>query len=66
MLNRVEAAAYCGVSPSTFDKMLSDGLVPHPVKVYACRLYDVRRLDQALDCLSDGADPDDENEWDSV
>ena len=52
MLSRVEAAAYCGVSPSTFDKMQKDGLTPPPLKVYARNLFDRHKLDAAIDALS--------------
>lgn len=72
MLSRVEAAAYCGVSPSTFDKMQKDGLTPPPLKVYARNLFDRHKLDAALNapsgdaCLSsDGAMAEAENnDWD--
>lgn len=52
MLSRVEAAAYCGVSPSTFDKMMKDGLIPPPVKIYARNVFDLHKLDAALNALS--------------
>ena len=67
MLSRVEAAAYCGVSPSTFDKMQKDGLTPLPLKVYARNLFDRHKLDAALDALSGTlADPVELNEWDAI
>jgi hypothetical protein len=67
MLSRVEAAAYCGVSPSTFDKMLKDGLAPQPLKVYARNLFDRHKLDAALDALSGTvAEPVEPNEWDAI
>lgn len=67
MLSRVEAAAYCGVSPSTFDKMLKDGLAPQPLKVYARNLFDRHKLDAALDALSGNtAEPVEPNEWDAI
>lgn len=67
MLSRVEAAAYCGVSPSTLDKMLKDGLIPLPLKVYARNLFDRHKLDAALDALSGTvAEPVEPNEWDSI
>lgn len=72
MLSRVEAAAYCGVSPSTFDKMQKDGLIPPPLKVYARNLFDLHKLDAALNALSgdacltsDGVTAEAENnDWD--
>ncbi len=69
LLSRPEAAAYVGVSPSTFDKLMADGLMPRPLKVYARTLWDVRTLDASIDSLhdtcdsQDGDSPDD-NEWD--
>lgn len=69
LLSRAEAAAYAGVSPSTFDKMMLDGLMPGPVRVYARTLWDVRALDAAIDDLSnpepmaEGDNPE-TNEWD--
>lgn len=67
MLSRVEAAAYCGVSPSTLDKMLKDGLIPSPLKMYARNLFDRHKLDAALDALSGTvAEPVEPNEWDEI
>lgn len=67
MLSRVEAAAYCGVAPSTFDKMVKDGKAPQPLKMYARNLFDRHKLDAALDALSGTvAEPVEPNEWDTV
>lgn len=67
MLSRVEAAAYCGVAPSTLDKMLKDGLIPSPLKMYARNLFDLRKLDAALDALSGTVSERIEpNEWDEI
>ena len=67
MLSRVEAAAYCGVSPSTLDKMQEAGLIPSPLKVYARNLFDRHKLDSALDVLSGSvAEPVELNEWDAI
>ena len=69
-LHREEAAAYVGVSPSTFDKMMADGLMPSALAVYGRKVWDVRALDWAFDALPGGAasaqdDPDDGG-WDEV
>jgi hypothetical protein len=62
-LNRVEAARYVGVSPVTFDKLVTKGKMPRPLKVFARRIWDRRRLDQAMDALA--LDDDDAaNPWD--
>ena len=69
LLRRPEAAAYAGVSPNTFDRMMGDGLMPGPKRVYGCVLWDVRALDAAIDSLpgdqnSSDAGGSDINEWD--
>lgn len=69
LLSRPEAAAYAGVSASTFDKMMADGLMPPPVRVYARTLWDVRQLDMSIDALLDSSDSlngdgSDNNDWD--
>ena len=51
LLSRVEAAALCGVSPNTFDRLQADGLMPRPKRVYGRVLWDVRALDAAIDRL---------------
>lgn len=63
-LNRVEASRYVGVSPGTFDKLVEEGKMPRPLKVFSRRIYDRRRLDQAMDALAQ--DDADTNEWDEV
>lgn len=64
-LNRLEAARYVGVSPTTFDKLVADGRMPGPKEVGARRVYDRAQLDSAFDALGE---LDDElvaaNEWD--
>lgn len=61
--NRVNAAAYIGVSPNTFDKLVKDGTMPRPIKLGARLIWDVRDLDKAFDKLK-GTAPDEENYWD--
>jgi predicted DNA-binding transcriptional regulator AlpA len=59
-LSRVEAAAYVGVSPTTFDRMISDGLMPRPIRIYGRTVWDLRKLDAAfaaLDRTEEAADP---------
>lgn len=59
-LNRCEAAAYIGVSPSLFDLMVKDGRMPKPKQVNARTVWDLRRLDLAFDALpeQDGDEPE--------
>jgi excisionase family DNA binding protein len=51
--SRVEAAAYIGVSPSTFDAMVAAGEMPAPRKPRTCErvLWDRHELDVAFDDL---------------
>ena len=52
LISRDAAAAYVGVSPNTFDKMIADGLMPNPRQLTERRLaWDVRQLDAAIDRL---------------
>ena len=52
-LSRVEAARYVGVSPSSFDKLVTAGTMPQPRRaVPTCRLVWLRSaLDAALAAL---------------
>ena len=50
-LSREEAAAYIDISPNTFDRMVSDGLMPKPVQIYGRKVWDVRAIDSAFDTL---------------
>lgn len=61
--SRVEAAVYVGVSPTTFDKLVSEHSMPSPIRIRARRVWDVRALDLAFDALS-GEDAS-VNPWDA-
>jgi excisionase family DNA binding protein len=50
-LNRVEASAYVGVSPTTFDRMVADGRMPRPKRVGERRVWDRTALDQSFAAL---------------
>lgn len=63
-LNRVEAAAYVGLSPTMFDKMVAEGKMPRAKQVGARRIWDVRRLDYAFDALPGDEDSGAPNPWD--
>lgn len=63
-LNRLEAARYVGVSPTTFDKLVLDGKMPRPKEVGARRVYDRTALDSAFDALGE-MDLRAVNEWDA-
>jgi predicted DNA-binding transcriptional regulator AlpA len=59
-LSRVQAAAYIGVSPSTFDKMVADGTMPSPKKMRGRVVWDRKRVDWCFDAFDDSG----ENPWD--
>lgn len=61
-LSRVEAAAYVGLSPSTFDKLVADGRMPKPKHIGARVVWDRMKLDAAFVALPDGNDRD-EDPW---
>ncbi|HEX8899922.1 hypothetical protein [Vitreimonas sp.] len=64
-LNRLEAARYIGVSPTTFDKLVTDGRMPRPKEIGARRVYDRALLDSAFDALGEfDVDFTVANEWD--
>jgi predicted DNA-binding transcriptional regulator AlpA len=50
LLNKKEAAAYCGVSTGTFGKWVKAGIMPSQVSI--TRMWDRRAIDAALDALS--------------
>lgn len=52
-LNRAEAARYVGVSPGTFDKLVSDGLMPKPKRVRTRLIFDREAIDLAFSALGD-------------
>lgn len=64
LLSRAEAAGYVGVSPVTFDKMISDKMMPPAKRVYSRILWDVRQLDSCIEDLPGGAEDAVSNEWD--
>jgi predicted DNA-binding transcriptional regulator AlpA len=72
LICRDAAAAYVGVSPNTFDKMIADGLMPRPRRLTERRLaWDLRQLDAAIDRLPIDGDADtdatdDDHSWDDI
>lgn len=63
-LHREEAAAYVGVSPNTFDRMVADGLMPKSRPVYGRKVWDVRALDRSFDALPGDGESAQANPWD--
>ncbi len=65
-LNRAQAARYIGVSPGTFDSLVSAGKMPRPKRPSPMRkVWDMRALDDAFDALP-GADDDANNPLDQI
>ena len=58
-LSRVLAAAYIGVSPATFDRLIADKLMPKPIRIYGRKVWDARKIDAAFDALDRSEDADD-------
>lgn len=59
-LSRVEAAGYIGVSPTTFDRLVSEAKMPKPKRIFSRSVWDVRQLDSAFEALDSdeaGANP---------
>lgn len=50
-LSREQSAEYVGVSPTTFDRMVKDQLMPKPLRIYGRIVWDVRKLDAAFAAL---------------
>ena len=67
-LRRAEAAAYIGVSPSTFDKMIREGYMPSPKRYRGRTIWDRLALEEAFACLpeDDDAKPVLSNPWDRM
>jgi predicted DNA-binding transcriptional regulator AlpA len=50
-LSRDEAAMYCGISATLFDRLVADGRMPGPCRIYGRKVWDVRAIDVAFDAL---------------
>jgi predicted DNA-binding transcriptional regulator AlpA len=61
-LSRVEAAAYIGVSPSTFDQLVKDGRMPPAKRINSRTVWDRKQLDAAFDALPDGGRQEDRDD----
>ena len=49
VLSRREAAPFCGLSGSSFDRAVKRGDLPAPIRVGRCRRWKAEALDAALD-----------------
>jgi hypothetical protein len=63
-LSRLEAAAYIGISPGTFNGMVDDGRMPQPKVINSRLVWDRHALDRAFEALPDkyGRTPESEDE----
>ena len=50
-LSRVQAAAYIGVSPTKWDELVAQGLMPQPKEIGARRVWDREEVDDAFTAL---------------
>lgn len=61
-LGRDEAAGYVGVGTTKFDEMVADGRMPKPFRIDSRVLWDIHRLDEALEKIIEAS----ANAWDGV
>jgi predicted DNA-binding transcriptional regulator AlpA len=50
-LSRDEAAMYCGISATLFDRLVADGRMPGPYRIDGRKVWDIRAVDLAFDEL---------------
>jgi predicted DNA-binding transcriptional regulator AlpA len=62
-LSREEAATYVGIGTTKFDQLVKERRMPKPFKIDGRVLWDIRRLDDALDDLVNASA---QNPWDRV
>lgn len=55
-LQRQEAAAYIGVSPNTFERLVNEGRMPKAKRIYSRKVWDRYELDSAFEMLESGDD----------
>lgn len=60
-LSRVEAAAYIGISPSMFDRLVAEGTMPGPKRIGSRVIWDRKRIDECFDAFDDSGS----NPWDA-
>jgi predicted DNA-binding transcriptional regulator AlpA len=67
-LRRMAAAEYVGVSMTTFDQMINDGIMPKPKRYRGCVIWDRCELDEAFGNLAaEGAAKQvPSNPWDAM
>jgi hypothetical protein len=66
-LSRKQASEYIGVSPSHFDKLVADRIIPPAKRLAGRTVWDLKQLDKAFDALDNDSWHDDSsggNSWD--
>jgi len=64
LLTRAQAATYLGLTVNGFNTGLEDGTWPDPIVYGRSKLWDRRRLDEAVDVLSGYAiEAQEEDDW---
>ena len=59
-LSREQSAAYLGISPSSFERLVDKGLLPKPKPLGSRRVWDRLQLDEAFSALPNvSSDADD-------
>ena len=59
-LRRNAAARYIGIGVTKFDELVRRGLLPKPLRIDGCVIWDVKALDTSFDELSEPNNPWDE------
>lgn len=62
-LSREQAAAYVGVSPTFFDQLVTDRLMPRPKRIGRRCLWDRIQLDAAFTAPNDGEEDRADDVW---
>lgn len=62
-LSRTEAANHIGISPGTFDRLVLDGTMPAPKRIFSRCVWDRREIDAAFAVFGSTPAPAEENEW---
>lgn len=73
-LNRKQAAAYIGISPTLFDQLVADGRMPCPIEINKRRIWDRAEVEKSFRALKNagddalGSDQDDnpESDWEDA
>jgi predicted DNA-binding transcriptional regulator AlpA len=55
LLNREEASVYVGLSARKFDQLVADGRMPKPTRIDGRTVWDIRKIDEAIDVLTGNA-----------